>query len=1318
MTFTHDAYTVAWICALPLELAAAKAMLDEVHPVLTQPRSDHNIYTLGSVSGHNVVVVCLPAGVYGTTSATAAVSHLTSTYQNVRFGLMVGIGGGVPRDKPDIRLGDIVVSKPTNTLSGVIQYDYGKTLHKGQFHRTGSLNKPPPLLLKAIAQMESDYMLGKASLSNIMGSNLQKEEVRKEFPRPSQDLLFQSTYSHAGVEPNCSACDQTQLVDRPERTIKEPHIHYGLIASGNQVMKDARTRDSIAQDLDILCFEMEAAGLMDEIPSLVIRGICDYCDSHKHKEWQGYAAFVAAAYAKALLTLVPLHEKEQINNTCHWMVPFRKNLGFVGREEEITKIEGLIKQINGPSRIAICGLGGVGKTQIALELACRMREGDSRRSIFWIPCTSYATLEQAYMSIAQLVGIQGVKPAEAKDQVKTYLSQQRTGNWLLIFDNADDIDMWSEGTAAATELTEFLPQSEEGRILFTTRNRKLAVKLASPFVIDVSEPDVETGMKILEKALVRKDLLEDRDTTITLLEQLVFLPLAIIQAAAYINANDIALSDYTALLQEQEPDVIELLSEDFDDNGRYKQIQNPVATTWLISYQQIQQLSPLAADYLSFMACISPRDIPQSLLPPAVSKKKKTDALGSLKAFSFISEQIQDHTLSLHRLVHLSTRNWLRQQQQFHLHIKRTADQLAQVFPDDEHTNQKLWRSYMPHALSLIREREFQKEQGSYISLVRNIGRCLRTDGRYNEAALLFETLVSIQRNGTGDPDIPALSSMADLAETYYGQGRWKEAEELEVQVQETCIRVLGPEHPDTLSSMTTLACIYGDQGRWKEAEELDVQVQEIRNRVLGPEHPHTLLSMANLACTYRVQGRWKEAEKLEVQVQEIRNRVLGPEHPDTLSSMANLSQTYWNQGRWKEAEELEVQILEIRNRVLGPEHPNTLSSMTTLACVYRDQGRWKEAEELEVQIQEICIRVLGPEHPDTLLTMANLACTYRDQGQWKKAEELEIQVQEIRNRVLGPEHPDTLLTMANLACTYREQGRWEEAEELEIQVQEICIRVLGPEHPDTLSSMANLACTYREQKRWKEAEGLEIPVKEICNRVLGPEHPDTLSSMANLACTYRDQGRWKEAEGLEVQVQEICNRVLGSEHPHTLLSMANLARTYRVQGRWEEAEELEVQVQEIRTRVLGPEHPQTLSSMANLAYTWYLQQKIHNALNLLEKCVELRNRVLGPSHPNTKSSSHSLRNWKEKLNLLADKRSQAPVQAEIAQPLEENQEGFSPSVVVTNPPDKKSECNVLQHSQGRTTTPIKLLLECHPLFTAFRSNPAALPGPDLQEID
>ncbi|OJJ66803.1 hypothetical protein ASPBRDRAFT_97680, partial [Aspergillus brasiliensis CBS 101740] len=742
MSFTHDDYTVAWICALPLELAAAKAMLDDVHPPLPQPESDHNVYTLGRMGSHNVVVACLPGGVYGTISATGGVSHMVSTFPTLRsgFGLMVGIGGGVPSPRHDIRLGDVVVSRPTTNSSGVIQFDYGKTLRGGRFQHTGSLNKPPPVLLKAVSQLESGCMTGKRPISEILIDTLHKsEKVREEFLRPKVDWLFSPTYDHKDSEHNCSACDQTQLMNRSERGTDEPYVHYGLIASGDQVMKDAKTRDSIARDLDILCFEMEAAGLMDELPSLVIRGICDYCDSHKNKQWQGYAALAAASYAKALLSVIPTFYRKESRDPRKpvWMVPFRRNPRFAGREGEIIRIEELLLQQNGPSKIAICGLGGVGKTQIALELAYRMRNRDPKCSICWITCTSYESVEQAYMNIASKLKMTDIKPAEVKEKVKAYLSQESAGKWLVIFDNADDMGMWSTNNTTDTVLTDFLPESEQGHILFTTRSRK--------------------------NSLVEKTLLNDRITALSLLEQLACLPLAITQAAAYINENSIGLSDYLQLLRDQEPRVIELLSEEFGDEMRYKDIQNPVALTWFISFQQIQQLNKLAADYLLFFACINPRDIPQSLLPQPISNKDKTDALGLLKAFSFISEGSGDSSLNLHRLVHLATRNWMRKNQQFSRQILKSADRLSEVFPDDDHANRQMWREYLPHALSLIAEAGFRKEQEKYIDLIRNVCSCLSSDGR------------------------------------------WKEAEELQVQVLELDKRVLGPEHPDTLTSMSNL---------------------------------------------------------------------------------------------------------------------------------------------------------------------------------------------------------------------------------------------------------------------------------------------------------------------------------------------------------------------------------------------------------------------------------------------------------------------------------------------------------------------------------
>jgi nucleoside phosphorylase len=213
MSFKHDDYTVAWICALPLEMVLAKEVLDKVHPSLSQPETDHNVYTLGNVAGHNVVVACLPSGVYGTTSAAIVLAHMLSMFPYLRFALMVGVGGGVPSKTADICLGDVVVSMPTATSSGVIQYDHGKTLHNRRLQRTGSLNKPPQYLLTALSQVRSDYMVRDSVIRKRMSGTIQKlQKTHKQFSRPDQDWLFKADYKHEGKIANCSLYDQSQLV--------------------------------------------------------------------------------------------------------------------------------------------------------------------------------------------------------------------------------------------------------------------------------------------------------------------------------------------------------------------------------------------------------------------------------------------------------------------------------------------------------------------------------------------------------------------------------------------------------------------------------------------------------------------------------------------------------------------------------------------------------------------------------------------------------------------------------------------------------------------------------------------------------------------------------------------------------------------------------------------------------------------------------------------------------------------------------------------------------------------------------------------------
>jgi nucleoside phosphorylase len=306
-------YTIGWICAVVTEYVAARALLDQIHDGPdTQAPNDNNTYTLGEIGKHNVVVAVLPDGEYGTSSAASVVKDMLRTFTNIRIALMVGIGGGAPSAANDIRLGDIVVSSPRNGIGGVIQYDFGKSIQDQGFCRTGILNQPPALVRTAVTALRAEYISDGHNLQDIVSSVLQKKpRLRKSYarPDPNSDILYRPAYLHHGR----TCCTVDHANDESKVIVRRPReedddtlvIHYGLIASGNALMKDASIRDKLAAETGVLCFEMEAAGLMNQCPFLIIRGICDYSDTHKNKSWQGYAAMAAAAYARALLYRIP-----------------------------------------------------------------------------------------------------------------------------------------------------------------------------------------------------------------------------------------------------------------------------------------------------------------------------------------------------------------------------------------------------------------------------------------------------------------------------------------------------------------------------------------------------------------------------------------------------------------------------------------------------------------------------------------------------------------------------------------------------------------------------------------------------------------------------------------------------------------------------------------------------------------------------------------------------------------------------------------------------------------------------------------------------
>ncbi|ESU08588.1 hypothetical protein FGSG_04505 [Fusarium graminearum PH-1] len=327
-TVDYEIYTVGWICAIQAELVAALEILDEeiMEPVPVS-RHDGNSYTLGKIGNHHVVVAGLPRGQYGVASAAKAARDMVRTFPNVRVGFMVGIGGGVPT-QGDIRLGDIVVGSSSYGSGGLLQYNHKKTIKDRGMDLIGDLNLPPVSVLGAISKLAAYHERKGHNLNQTVEDVLSKNPrlIERGFQRPhdNTDRLYKAKFTHPYHGAKCSdACPTSNLEKRVPRMEYEdnPKIHYGLIASSSHLMNDAVTRDELADQENVLCFETEAAGLPYHFPCVVIRGISDYSDSHRGREWQGYAALVAAAYAKQLLLQIPA-----------WMIKEEKRVKIILNE--------------------------------------------------------------------------------------------------------------------------------------------------------------------------------------------------------------------------------------------------------------------------------------------------------------------------------------------------------------------------------------------------------------------------------------------------------------------------------------------------------------------------------------------------------------------------------------------------------------------------------------------------------------------------------------------------------------------------------------------------------------------------------------------------------------------------------------------------------------------------------------------------------------------------------------------------------------------------------------------------------------------------
>ncbi len=762
------------------------------------------------------------------------------------------------------------------------------------------------------------------------------------------------------------------------------------------------------------------------------------------------------------------------------------------------------------------------KTQIALAFVYWVRQEYRNVSIFWVHASNAERFSQAFFQMAETCKIPGHNDPETNvlPLVKTWLEREDQGPWLMVIDNADDAEIffgsdtatahgWGgslDGPAVEGMLDKFIPICSHGAVLVTTRNKQTGIKLTRGHnLVEVGPMSREESGQLIRKRLEGDDTTDAVQMSL-LSSRLEHVPLAMVQAAAFIQENSLTVGKYVRLLEQGDDNLVELLSQSFHEEGIESSTPIAVTTAWIVSFTQIHKQHPCASKLLSLMSFFDRHSIPKLFLAsywqdehhhqrhqqqrqtdPTTGTVELEKALGVLKAFSFVAESEIDESLNMHRLTQLVMRKWLITKGEAGTWGSIALSILSYLFPCGEYENWTTCRSFLPHVYAILSRLDFSSSADDILA-----------KATLMHAAALF---------------------------LLYKQQQWNKAEELQVQAVEIRTRVLGAEHPDTMNSMANLALAYINQGRWAKAVEQFTQIIATHKRILGTEHPATLVCMNNLAAIYQNQGDWAKAEEQFTQIVATQKKILGAEHPTTLMCMANLAGTYIDQGRWKEAEKLSAQVVDTRRRVLGAEHPETVMTIANLASAYRMQGQLKEAEERFIEVIEIFKRVLDAEHPYTLISIGNLAATYTNQGRYKEAESLEVHVMEMNKRLLGPEHPHTLTSIVNLASTYANQGRYKEAESLEVHVMEMNKRVRGPEHPYTLTSMENLAFTLKGQGRDEEAISLMNECVQLRERAFGLENPGTCSSRTTLNLWERQRESLRRPAFVARMVTECINR-------------------------------------------------------------------------------------------------------------------------------------------------------------------------------------------------
>ncbi len=1017
MELAASSVDVCIVCALPEEVRAFLEMVKSCCEGEIEEQSSsryqysYRIATIKNTKDErlHLHISWLPR--YGPQEMTLHLSRVLEEYQP-RIAIMTGICAG---DATQVQLGDLVVAERTFT------YDSGKfTLDEQgrQVHLHDTLT----------------YQLD-ATILQFLGLFDAWKPLVAALPRPPAP---------------------------PDITLEEREVqcHLKPMASGNAVRADNPFKDvqvpvrgTAAIDMEGAAFAL-AASRHHHTPWLVVKGVCDYADSRKNDAYHDFAARASALYALSFIQHYVTHERPpRRERSDHlWRVPHARNPHFTGRDAILTTLRQMLvpgAEVTALTK-AISGLGGIGKTQVAVEYAHRY--AGAYKAVLWAQADSPELLTTEYLALAAVLGLpEQQEAARQVAAVKYWLQTNR--EWLLILDNVED---------PRAILPAFLPSKHEGSVLITTRRRDIHA-LAYSEVLPVFGEDegvlfllLRAG-RLAQGAPVTDAARSDYQLAKELCELLGWLPLALDQAGAYIAENGVSFERYLELYRQSQQKLL-------DRRGDADHPESVFMTFWL-SWDAIQQRNKLAGTILQFCAFLAPDQIPETLVQQAMAHTETAappetividEALGLLYRYSLIERA--NETLSLHRLVQDVICEVLSEEERQQW-MERAVLEVNAVFPSAEYESWPLCEYLLPHALTCAEWikswRQMRLEGGR---LCNNTGWYLYRRGRYESAEPLLRFALHIREQQLG-PDHPeTAASLNNLAGLYQAQGKYEEAEPLYQRALSVREQQLGPDHPETAASLNNLAMLYYAQGKYEEAEPLYQRALSIVERQLGPTHPDTATSLNNLAILYYAQGKYEQAEPLYQRALSIVERHFGPSHPHTANSLNNLAALYQAQGKYEEAEPLYQRALSVREQQLGPDHPETANSLNNLAALYYAQGKYEKAEPLYQRALSIAKQHLGADHPFTATSLNNLVSLYCAQGKYKQAEPLLRRALSIAEQQLGPTHPDVADGLNNLAILYYAQGKYEQAEPLCQRAVEICVASLGREHPQTQQVMHNYA--------------------------------------------------------------------------------------------------------------------------------------------------------------------------------------------------------------------------------------------------------------------